>query len=252
MAITPQRILHDYLLLALAALGGTATKRQALDWMEAHFGSVFSDEDRQPQPQRNEVKWENQTAWERNRMVEDGLIAPYRRGVSELGRWTLTDAGRVAATALGSALPSDQVRDSLATGTFQSHMLDPGLRKKIENAAQERLMARFRDDGWDVVDTRVGHPYDARAIKGDEVRYLEAKGTTTDGISVIVTRNEVSWARSHPGECVMGIWSGMNLDAEGNLLADIGEFRLLDWSPDDDELDASQYDWTPVASKVIN
>jgi hypothetical protein len=250
VAITPQRVLHDYLLLALTALGGSATKREALDWIEEHFGATLTDEDRQSQPQRDEPKWENQTAWERNSMVEAGLIAPFIEGVTARGRWTLTDAGRVAAGSIAEVVTAGSSGEPLASGG-QAPVLDPERRRKIEDAAQDRLMAAYRTDGWDVVDTRLGHPYDARAIKGDAVRYLEAKGTTTAGASVIVTRNEVEWARSHAGECVMGIWSGIDFHADGEVDRGSGEFRLFDWDPDSSELDPVQYDWTPNPAKAL-
>lgn len=251
VTLTPQRVLHDYLLLALAALGGSATKREALDWIEGHFGATLTGEDRQSQPTRNEPKWENQTAWERDRMVRHGLIAPFKEGLTERGRWTLTDMGRAAAKPLArAAMPAVSGGDQ-ESSTGQEPVLDPQRRKTIEDAAQDRLMAHFRAEGWDVVDTRVGHPYDARAIKGDEVRYLEAKGTTSSGASVIVTRNEVEWARSHVGECVMGIWSGIGLDDNGRVLSESGDFRLFDWNPSPEELDALQYDWVPHCSKYL-
>lgn len=251
MAITPQRVLHDYLLLALTALEGSATKREALDWIDEQFGATLTDEDRQSQPKRDEAKWENQTAWERDRMVKAGLIAPFVEGVTERGRWTLTEAGRRAASLINSALPDDSRGEPLDSVSGQGPVLDPQRRKEIEDAAQDRLMALYRADGWTVVDTRVGHPYDARAFKGDVVRYLEAKGTTTAGDSVIVTRNEVEWARAHVGECVMGIWSGIELSTSGKVVLDSGEFRLLDWNPASGELVSTQYDWVPDAAKML-
>ncbi|GAA1478195.1 hypothetical protein GCM10009623_26410 [Nocardioides aestuarii] len=251
MAITPQRVLHDYLLLALTALGGSATKRQALDWIDEHFGVTLTVEDRQSQPRRAEPKWENQTAWERNRMVETGLIAPFIEGVTERGRWTLTRAGRTAAIPIADAVLSGPSREPLHFATGQTPVSDPQRRRKIEDAAQDRLMALYRADGWEVVDTRVGHPYDARAFKGDVVRYLEAKGTTSAGESVIVTRNEVEWARTHVGECVMGIWSGIEFSANDEVLSESGEFRLFDWDPAPAELVPTQYDWVPDAAKLL-
>lgn len=243
MAITPQRVLHDYLLLALAELGGSASKRAALDWIDEHFGSTLTADDRRSQPTRDEPKWENQTAWERNRMVTAGLIEPFRAGESTRGVWTLTAHGRAAASPLGRMVSSTVKDDIASVNSAQGPLLDPVRRKKIEDAAQDRLMARYRADGWEVVDTRVGHPYDARAIKGEVVTYLEAKGTTTDGETVIVTRNEVAWAREHPGECVIGVWSGIEFDADDEVRPESGAFRVFDWAPMPDDLEPIEYDW---------
>ncbi|MET3808552.1 hypothetical protein ABIB25_005581 [Nakamurella sp. UYEF19] len=249
MAITPQRVLHDYLLLALEALGGSASKRSALNWMDEHFGSTFTGEDRQSQPTRNEAKWENQTAWERDSMVRAGLLAPFEAGTTLRGQWTLTPLGRSIASRLTAAIASSSSDAGFTTG--QAPLLDAQRRKNIEDAAQERLMDEYRARGWEVVDTRVGHPYDARAIKGDAVTYLEAKGTTSQGESVIVTRNEVAWAREHPNECVLGILANVRLDLEGIVVDGSGELRIFKWYPDPEELVAIQYNWQPSLSQLL-
>lgn len=142
------------------------------------------------------------------------------------------------------------VRSEPETGQGRVH--DPERRRKIEMAAQEWLMDHFRGLGWDVIDTHLGRPYDAIAISGSQTLYLEAKGTTTDGATVIVTRNEVAWARRHPGQCVMGIWSGMRFDTRGNIHPRIGRREIFDWQPDEDELSAIDYDWTVPAHKRIS
>lgn len=59
-------------------------------------------------------------------------------------------------------------------------------------------MGFFRDQGWNVVDTRLGNPYDAVATRDREVVHLEAKGTETEGAAVMVTVGEIEHARSNP------------------------------------------------------
>jgi hypothetical protein len=94
------------------------------------------------------------------------------------------------------------------------------------------LMARFRDDGWTVQDVRFGHPYDAVATKDRRMLWLEAKGTETDGATVIVSRNEVDWARHHPGASVLGILSDVTFGADGEVDPGSGTFRVFAWNPD--------------------
>jgi hypothetical protein len=120
--------------------------------------------------------------------------------------------------------------------------MDPAVRKAIEDAAQDRLMNYYRDRGWAVTDTRLNRPYDAVADNGTERIYLEAKGTQSGGDSVIVTRNEVHHARQHPGECVMGVWSGMRI-ADGMVDRTAGHFKILPFSPDDQDLRPRDFDW---------
>ncbi|WP_162458432.1 DNA/RNA helicase domain-containing protein [Pseudactinotalea terrae] len=98
--LTPQSVLRDFVLLALRDLGGSATKEKVLDRIDERFGAGLTRDDRRRQPSNNEVKWENQAAWERNAMVTDKLIEPYVRGVTTRGVWTLTPLGRVEADRL--------------------------------------------------------------------------------------------------------------------------------------------------------
>ena len=131
-----------------------------------------------------------------------------------------------------------------ATGGGQARMLDAERRKKVEDAAQDRLMQHYRDLGWTVEDTRFGNPFDARATKDGETVYLEAKGTTSAGRTVILTRGEVRHARTHRGSHVVGILSGIRFDAEGEIVQGSGSFRVLDLDPQDEDLDPIAFDWT--------
>lgn len=75
---------------------------------------------------------------------------------------------------------------------------DPELRRKAEDYAQGLLEQSFRDQHWNVQDTRYGNPYDAIATRGHDTRFLEAKGTRSDGQAVQVTAGEVRFARDQP------------------------------------------------------
>jgi len=91
----------------------------------------------------------------------------------------------------------------------------------------------------------VGNPFDAKAARGSEVLYLEAKGTVTDGQRVIVTRGEVNWAQQDPGECVLGILSGIAIRSDGSVDHDSGTLHRYTWNPDNDDLDPLAYDYYP-------
>jgi hypothetical protein len=150
----------------------------------------------------------------------------------------------IAETAILEGLWTDHVRKVRAgSGGGQARQLDAERRKKTEDAAQQRLMQHYRDRGWHVEDTHIGNPFDARATKGAESRYLEAKGTTTPGSTVIVTRNEIEHARQHRGECVIGIWSDISFDSNGDVAPLSGVFRIIAWEPKNAELFPIAYDW---------
>lgn len=122
------------------------------------------------------------------------------------------------------------------------------IRKKIEDAAQLRLMRHYEDLGWTVRDTRIGHPYDATATKDGVLLYLEAKGTMSTGDSVLVTRGEVKHARDHVGSCVLGVLSSVTFLPDGEVDPNSGTFRLYKWDPDAGHLIVEGYSWKPDAS----
>lgn len=130
-------------------------------------------------------------------------------------------------------------------GGGQGRQMDAVRRKKIEDAAQARLEEHYRALGYVVEDVRFKEHYDARATRGDEVIYLEAKGTTTNGASVIVTRGEVAWARTHPGQVIMGLWSGMGFGADEEVDPAAGTFSVFPFDPDAGRLEPRDYDWFP-------
>ncbi|MFC0489335.1 protein NO VEIN domain-containing protein [Sinomonas atrocyanea] len=161
-----------------------------------------------------------------------GAQVEYRRNPISYGPDPVTV--EAAATAENPDLPR---------GAGQGRQMDPGIRRAIEDAAQDRLMDHYRNRGWTVTDTRLNRPYDAVALRGFKRLYLEAKGTQSLGGSVVVTRNEVEHARQHPGMCFMGVWSGMRL-VDGKVDRHAGEFRVVRFDPDEGRLNARDFDWT--------
>lgn len=145
-----------------------------------------------------------------------------------------------------AALGTQPITEVRANSAGQEHLSDAERRQAVEDLAQQRLMDHFAQLGWEVEDTHLTSPFDARATKGTEVQYLEAKGSTSGGDNVFVTHGEVEWARSHPGQCVMGIVSGIRFDeSTGKIDASSGSMRLIDWVPEDGALTPIQYRWTP-------
>ena len=116
-------------------------------------------------------------------------------------------------------------------------------RKKLEDAAQDRLMEHYRHRGFAVTDTRYGNPFDAIAQQGDQLVYLEAKGTQSSGSTVRVTRGEVAHARANDGHCEMGIWAGIRFTPDGEVDPSSGSFKVMPFQPADDDLFPLSYDW---------
>ncbi|MDO8150184.1 protein NO VEIN domain-containing protein [Isoptericola sp. b408] len=124
---------------------------------------------------------------------------------------------------------------------------EPGTaaRRAVENHAQRLLEGYYRAAGWQVEDTRVGRPYDAVARRDGEVRYLEAKGTQGPGTKVMVTAGEVQFAVDHPGQCSIGVVTGIKLTGSGEVVAGSGQLEVFDWNPLEDELELVSLRWTP-------
>lgn len=132
----------------------------------------------------------------------------------------------------------------------QARQRDAVRRHAVEEAAQKWLEKEFRDAGWFVEDTHIGNPFDARATKNGRTVYLEAKGTQTPGGTVIVTRNEIAHALSHPGDCFIGVWSGIRFGTNGRVDPQSGTKTVRDWRPAQNALAPIAYDWT-VGGKIV-
>lgn len=132
---------------------------------------------------------------------------------------------------------------ALLEATEQGRVMDRQRRKALEDAAQHRLETYYRDRGWDVEDVRFDGPYDAIARKNGQTLYLEAKGTQSNGTTVTVTAGEVTHARQHPGECIIGILSGLRFTDNGELDDSNAEFTLRQWCPAEEDLQAIEYRW---------
>jgi hypothetical protein len=91
MNLTSQETLGRWLIEVLGEHGGSARKSTALRYMEEKYGHRLTADDRLPQPSNQEVKWENNTAWERNRLVKSGILK--KPAVAGHGIWALTDLG---------------------------------------------------------------------------------------------------------------------------------------------------------------
>jgi hypothetical protein len=59
------------------------------------------------------------------------------------------------------------------------------------------MATEFYSTTWDVEDVHGTKSYDLICRRGDEIKHVEVKGTTTDGAEVILTPNEVRHAREH-------------------------------------------------------
>lgn len=96
MALTPHSVLRVRLVGYLASVGGSARRRDVLEALDAAYGGLWTGNDLLPQTTRKfESKWRNRVSFERQRMVEAGLLEPRADGV-----WALTPSGQSLAGSL--------------------------------------------------------------------------------------------------------------------------------------------------------
>jgi len=83
------------ILLALRELGGSGSMAEVLDRVFERVKGRLTDADRERLPSGTDVRWRNTAAWERFKMVEEGLL----KSDSPRGTWELTESGAAAAEA---------------------------------------------------------------------------------------------------------------------------------------------------------
>jgi hypothetical protein len=68
-------------------------------------------------------------------------------------------------------------------------------RKAIEDHAMSKAIQYYTRQGWTVTNVSARRSYDLRCTRGRQRLHVEVKGTTSDGVAVLLTRNEVEHAR---------------------------------------------------------
>ena len=100
------------------------------------------------------------------------------------------------------------------------------------------MATEFYSKAWDVEDVHGTESYDLICRRGDEVKHVEVKGTTTDGAEVILTPNEVRHAREYPYTALFVV-SNITVERaeDGTVTATGGKHHCYDpWRLDDGTL----------------
>lgn len=133
------------------------------------------------------------------------------------------------------------------SGGRQGFGLSAAERKAVERHAQRIVEEYFIAAEYQVRDVSMNSPYDLHCSRADGELRVEVKGTTGDGDTVFLTRNEVDHARLHAGRVALAIVSGIRLERGGPLpLAAGGSMAIHNpWGIDEGELSPTQYDYRP-------
>lgn len=125
----------------------------------------------------------------------------------------------------------------------QGYLVDAAKKKAIELHAMDVAKAHYEAKAYSVRDTSANFPYDFECTLGNELRRVEVKGTTQCFLSVNVTINEVTSARSE--ECETDLFIVHNIEITGktpDYNASCGEIKLIEnWYPEDVDLFATAF-----------
>ncbi|HCU92539.1 MAG TPA: hypothetical protein DHU96_07255 [Actinobacteria bacterium] len=118
-----------------------------------------------------------------------------------------------------------------------SSQLDQDVKVAIEAHAMN-VATEFYAQAWGVEDVHGKESYDLLCHRGGEVRHVEVKGTTTGGVEVILTPNEVRHAREN--KCIaLFVLSNVEIEwvEDGTVIATGGIRHLYDpWHLDEGTL----------------
>jgi hypothetical protein len=126
----------------------------------------------------------------------------------------------------------DELEKGLAGG--QGFVLDSKVRQALEGYAMDAAKRHYKGLGYRWEDLSKTCPYDLRCSKGNDVVYVEVKGTQTDGVEIILTPGEVEFARRHKGQMALFILHSIHVAAgEGGPVLSGGERYLIQpWDVD--------------------
>lgn len=156
-------------------------------------------------------------------------------------RYAIEDAPREAP----EVLDAEVLADAAAGRATRQLLMSPAERRAIEVQAVRVVADHFEELGYRVADVGATESYDLDARRGDERVYVEVKGTTTSGDSVILTKNEVALHRSCFPHTALAIVRHITLDRSTEPpTAAGGELVLIHpWSPGDDDLTPLSYSY---------
>jgi hypothetical protein len=132
-----------------------------------------------------------------------------------------------------------------STGTSgQGFGLSQAERRAVELRAMQVARALYEGAGWDVIDKSSSQPFDLLATKGNSKKFIEVKGTTGEGLSVVLTHGEVNHVRSNGRNSALVIVSAIVLENScGNWQAHGGTVTTHEdpWALVEENLSATQY-----------
>lgn len=124
----------------------------------------------------------------------------------------------------------------------QGFRLSATQRTAIELHAMSMAKELLITQGWNVKDTSASKPYDFHCHKDDHELYVEVKGTTSVGDTIVVTRGEVEHHRHVFPNNALIVVSGISLEGADRNEAAGGSLQMTTpWVIDDQHLTVISY-----------
>ena len=147
-------------------------------------------------------------------------------------------------TLLEGIAPSPALGGPAPSTGGQGFGLSQAERKAVELHAMRIARELYESRGWKVVDKSSSHPFDLLATRESQKRFIEVKGTTGEGHSIILTNGEVEHVRKNKTTSVLVIVSGIIISNVNEYWAASGgtvSTHEDPWMIDDTGLKATQY-----------
>jgi hypothetical protein len=120
---------------------------------------------------------------------------------------------------------------------------NPKLRKAVEERAMLVVEQHYKDQGIALEDRSKKCSYDFYYTDGGKLQFIEVKGSQLKNPAIILTRNEVEFARRHWQDMELCVVHSIAVDGEDEPKASGGILeRFSQWNPDKHELAAIQYE----------
>jgi len=185
-----------------------------------------------------------------SRLVNPPVVAEVKAcALSERGISSQFSMLALDAVKLRTLFEGLQIQDSpkMPDSNGQGMGLTAPERKAVEMRAMLIAKQIYEAEGWLVIDTSSSRPYDLLARKAGQIRFIEVKGTTGSGKSIILTQGEVEHAQAKPQEHCLIVISGIILfKIETNWTASGGvvSTHLDSWLLVPQKLQPTQYRYT--------
>ena len=127
----------------------------------------------------------------------------------------------------------------VSQGRSHGRQMSGPVRRAVELHAMDMATDYYADQGWEVEDVSARQSYDLLCVKpGKDDLRVEVKGTTSSGVEIPLTRNEVANARAEFPNVALVVVAGIQVDHSGATPScSAGYLRALDpWSIDGGEL----------------